>query len=195
LNITRELPQINTRLEFAETSPSSHPVTTPGFNEVAPSLLPPYEPGSMISCTDCHGSEEGTGASTESAVGPHGSVFEYMLVRNYVTIDETPESSTAYALCYGCHDRFSILNDESFGEHDKHIRGDDTPCSVCHDPHGISDTQGGSANHQFLINFDINVVSPTVFGELRWEEGDLGPGSSRCYLACHGVEHDGWEDY
>jgi len=74
------------------------------------------------------------------------------------------------------------------------VRGEDTPCSVCHDPHGISDTQGDETNHQFLINFDLNVVSPTIFGELRWEEGDRGPGSSRCYLSCHGAEHDGWED-
>ncbi len=107
---------------------------------------------------------------------------------------DVPESSAAYALCYGCHDRFSILNDESFGEHDRHRRVEETPCSVCHDPHGISDTQGDATNHQFLINFDVNVVFPTAFGDLRWDEGDRGPGSSRCYLACHGVEHDGWQD-
>lgn len=195
VNITRQIPQINTRLEFEETALSAHPVTNAGFNEDVPSLLPPYEqPGNMVSCTDCHGSDENTADGGSGPNGPHGSVYEYLLVRNYNTIDNVPESSYEYALCYGCHDRFSILNDESFGEHDKHIRGEDTPCSVCHDPHGISDTQGSSANHQFLINFDINVVSPTVFGELRWEEGNMGPGSSRCYLACHGVEHDGWED-
>jgi len=192
VNITRDLPQINTRLEFDDTSVSSHPVIDAGFNSNVPSLLPQFVPGSMISCTDCHGNESGPADGGRGPAGPHGSIFEYMLVRNYSTLDRTPESSSAYALCYGCHDRFSILNDESFGEHDKHIRGEDTPCSVCHDPHGISDTQGDSMNHQFLINFDINVVSPTAFGELRWEEGDLGPGSSRCYLSCHGVEHDGW---
>jgi len=194
LNIARQIPQINTRLEFAESNASAHPVTSPRFNQYVPSLLPPYTPDSMITCTDCHGNNENTADGGRGPNGPHGSIFENLLVRNYNTIDNVPESSTAYALCYGCHDRFSILNDESFGEHDKHVRGEDAPCSVCHDPHGISDTQGDSTNHQFLINFDVNVVSPTAFGELRWEEGNFGPGSSRCYLACHGVEHDGYED-
>lgn len=195
VNITRQIPQINTRLEFVETALSAHPVTNRGFNQNVPSMLPPYDqPGNMISCTDCHGSDDGATTGGNGPDGPHGSVFEYLLVRNYNTIDGTPESSSTYALCYGCHDRFSILNDESFGEHDKHVRGENTPCSVCHDPHGISDTQGDATNHQFLINFDVNVVSPTSLGELRWEEGSFGPGSSRCYLACHGVEHDGWED-
>lgn len=195
LTITRQIPQINTRLEFAESNPSSHPVTNARFNQDVPSLLPTYTPDSVISCTDCHGNDENTADGGAGPDGPHGSINEYLLVRNYNTIDNVPESSDAYALCYGCHDRLSILNDESFGEHDKHVRGEDTPCSVCHDPHGISDAQGDSLNHQFLINFDVNVVSPTALGELRWEEGDLGPGSSRCYLACHGVDHDGWEDY
>jgi predicted CXXCH cytochrome family protein len=195
VNIARQLSQFNTRLEFQESNPSAHAVLAPRPNQFVPSLLSEYTADSVISCTDCHGSDENTGDGGTGPDGPHGSIYEYLLVRNYNTIDNVPESAYEYALCYGCHDRFSILNDESFGEHDKHIRGEDTPCSVCHDPHGISDTQGNSANHQFLINFDINVVSPTTFGELRWEEGDLGPGSSRCYLACHGVEHDGWEDY
>jgi predicted CXXCH cytochrome family protein len=195
INISRQLQQTNTRLEFSINNPSSHPIEGPRNNQFVPSLFPNYQPDSMISCTDCHGNDEGTVSGGSGPDGPHGSVNEYMLVRNYNTIDNVPESPVEYALCYGCHDRNSILGDESFGEHDKHIRGEDTPCSVCHDPHGISDTQGDAFNHQFLINFDFNVVSPTAFGELRWEEGDLGPGSSRCYLACHGVEHDGWEDY
>lgn len=103
-------------------------------------------------------------------------------------------SYNAYALCYGCHDRNSILGDESFAEHDSHVRGHNTPCSVCHDPHGISETQGDSRNHQYLINFDINVVSPNSLGDLYWEEGVQGPGSSRCSLACHGVDHNNTED-
>ena len=195
IDITRQIPQINTRLEFAESNPTSHPVTFPRSNPFVPSLLPPYTPDSIITCTDCHGNDDNTADGGTGPDGPHGSNNEYLLVREYNTIDNVPENFTAYALCYGCHDRNSILNDDSFGEHDKHVRGEDVPCSVCHDPHGVSDTQGDSINHQFLINFDINVVSPTAFGELRWEEGDLGPGSSRCYLACHGEEHDGYEDY
>ena len=195
VDITRVLQQTNTRLEFSIANPSFHPVEGRRNNQFVPSLLPPYTTDSIISCIDCHGTDDNTADGGPGPDGPHGSINEYLLVRNYNTIDNVRESSVEYALCYGCHDRNSILNDDSFGEHDKHVRGEDVPCSVCHDPHGISDTQGDSANHQFLINFDVNVVSPTSLGELRWEEGDLGPGSSRCYLACHGQEHDGWEDY
>ncbi len=195
INISRLLQQTNTRREFSIDNPSFHPVEGPRHNQFVPSLFPTYLPDSVISCTDCHGNDDGKGIGGSGPDGPHGSMNEYLLVRTYNTIDNVPESPVEYALCYGCHDRNSILNDESFGEHDKHIRGEDTPCSVCHDPHGVSDTQGTFENNQFLINFDINVVSPTSLGELRWEEGDLGPGSSRCYLACHGEEHDGYEDY
>ena len=194
VNITRVLQQTNTRLEFSITNPSFHPVEGRRNNLNVPSLLSPYTPDSIISCTDCHGNDDNTADGGAGPDGPHSSMNEYLLVRNYNTIDNVPESSVEYALCYGCHDRNSILNDESFGEHDKHVRGEDAPCSVCHDPHGVSDTQGSFANHQFLINFDVNVVSPTSLGELRWEEGSRGPGSSRCYLSCHGEEHDGWED-
>ena len=194
VNITRLLQQTNTRLEFSIANPSFHPVVGRRNNPLVPSLRPPYTPDSIISCTDCHGNDDSTADGGAGPDGPHGSVNEYMLVRNYNTFDNVPEASVEYALCYGCHDRNSILNNESFGEHDKHVRGEDVSCSVCHDPHGISDTQGTSLNHQFLINFDVTVVSPTSLGELRWEEGDRGPGSSRCYLSCHGTEHDGWED-
>ena len=105
-----------------------------------------------------------------------------------MTLDNTQESPSNYALCYNCHDRDSILNDESFPEHDKHIRGEDTPCNVCHDPHGISATQGNSVNNSHLINFDGSVVSPNGQGLLRFE--DRGERAGSCDLSCHGEDHD-----
>ena len=106
---------------------------------------------------------------------------------NYVTTDNTPESPSAYALCYNCHSRDSILNDESFGEHDKHIRGEDTPCSVCHDAHGVSAVQGNPKNNSHLINFDTGVVQPNSQGILRFD--DQGRYSGSCDLMCHGKDH------
>ncbi|NOZ45215.1 MAG: hypothetical protein GXO79_00380, partial [Chlorobi bacterium] len=106
------------------------------------------------------------------------------------TADYTTESSTNYELCYSCHSRTSILSDNSFGEHDVHIRGEDTPCNACHDPHGISSSQGNSTNNSHLINFDLNIVSPNSNGDLYFE--DKGLFSGRCRLKCHGRNHRQW---
>jgi hypothetical protein len=110
------------------------------------------------------------------------------LERNYTTRDDTPESAYDYALCYKCHRRASILDDESFPEHSRHIRDEDTPCSVCHDAHGISMTVATGSDHTHLINFDTTVVRPlTQFGGLRFR--DLGRFAGSCTLTCHGRDH------
>ena len=108
-------------------------------------------------------------------------------MREYRTLDNTPESPSNYALCYSCHSRDSILGDESFAEHDKHIREEETPCSVCHDPHGVSAVQGNPTNNSHLINFDTVVVRPNSLGDLRFE--DRGRYAGSCDLSCHGSDH------
>jgi hypothetical protein len=75
----------------------------------------------------------------------------------------------------------------SFTEHNKHIGEENTPCSVCHDPHGISNTQGNSFNNSHLINFDLEIVRPDNRGRLQFE--DRGRFAGQCYLNCHGKEH------
>jgi hypothetical protein len=103
-------------------------------------------------------------------------------------MDNTAESATAYQLCYRCHDRTSILNDESFPLHRLHVQQNNTPCSVCHDPHGISSTQGNSTNNAHLMNFDTTIVLPNpVNGKLEYRM--LGPRAGQCSLSCHGVTH------
>ncbi len=179
--ITRQIEQNNVRLEFDLANPSFHPVEGAGVNNDVPSLIAPLTESSVIYCTDCHASD---GASP---AGPHGSIYPQILKYRYETTDFTQESATNYELCYSCHDRNSILGDQSFDDHDKHIRGEDTPCSVCHDSHGISNTQGNNTNNTHLINFDLNVVSPDQMGRLRFE--DLGNFRGRCYLTCHGKNH------
>ena len=181
--ISRLLPQDNVILEFATNNPSYHPVEGPGNNSNVPSLISPLTASSVIYCTDCHSSD-----GTSSPKGPHGSTFTPMLKLQYITDDNTPESATAYALCYSCHNRSSILNNSSFGEHDKHIRGERTPCSVCHDSHGINSGQGNSINNSNLINFDLSIVSPNSQDRLYFE--DQGMFRGRCYLTCHGEDHN-----
>jgi predicted CXXCH cytochrome family protein len=182
---SRQIEQNNVRLEFDPANPSHHAVTSAGVNPDVPSLIAPLTESSIIYCTDCHASN-GSGAPA----GPHGSIFPAQLKYQYETADFTVESSTAYELCYHCHSRTSILNDESFGAHDEHIRDIRTPCNACHDPHGISHTQGNSTNNAHLINFDRAIVSPANNGMLAYES--TGVFSGRCYLNCHGQNHMGF---
>ena len=181
---TRQIEQNNVRLEFDPANPSHHAVTSAGANPDVPSLIAPLTESSMIYCTDCHGSD-GSG----SPEGPHGSIYPAQLKYQYQTADHTAESASAFELCYHCHSRTSILNDESFASHDEHIRDIGAPCNACHDPHGISHTQGNSANNSHLINFDRSIVSPALNGLFYFE--DLGVFSGRCYLNCHGQNHMG----
>ena len=180
--ITRQITQTNTRLEFTPSGPSFHPVAGPGVNRNVPSLKSPMTVAATIYCTDCHNSESSSGAK-----GPHGSVYRPLLERNYETSDQLAESEQAYALCYKCHSRNSILNDESFPKHRKHLEAK-APCSACHDPHGISSSQGTSSNNSHLINFDINIVAPDPTTGRR-EFVDLGELAGRCYLKCHDEVH------
>jgi len=180
--VTRVINNLNARQEFHPTSISYHPVTTIGTNPDVPSLIPPLTENSVILCEDCHSSPAGY------AAGPHGSDFQPILKLNYSTTDFTAESSQAYALCYSCHDRTAILNDQSFKEHKKHIQGEDAPCSVCHDSHGISASTGSAINNTHLINFDNSVVFPDPNTGLL-EFRDLGAGKGECYLECHNKKH------
>ncbi|MEJ2647209.1 MAG: cytochrome c3 family protein [Sedimentisphaerales bacterium] len=180
--ITRQITQTNTRLEFDPSNPSFHPVVSSGVNQNVPSLISPMTVASIIYCMDCHSSD-----SSSTARGPHGSIYQYLLAWRYETSDFTQESSFSYELCYKCHSRNSILNDESFTKHKEHL-DEQIPCSACHDPHGISTAQGTRLNNSHLINFDISIVQadPTT-GRLEFEDTGLFHG--RCYLKCHNKTH------
>ncbi len=183
LSITRQIEQLNTRMEFDINNPSFHPVEARGVNNDVPSLRSPYTTQSIIFCTDCHNNDSNSGPA-----GPHGSNNRYLLAENYETADFTRERYSSYALCYKCHDRNSILNDRSFEKHREHISGAKASCSICHDPHGISHLQGNSTNNRHLINFNTTIVEPDSQGRLRFE--DLGRFKGRCYLKCHNKKHE-----
>jgi len=179
----RQIVQNNVRLEFAMGNPSYHAVVGQGVNPNVPSLIAPNTTTTIMYCSACHASD-GTGAPS----GPHGSIYPHILVRQYITADPNTESAAAYALCYNCHSRTSILGDASFKAHEKHIAGENTPCNTCHDPHGISSTQGNSTNNSNLINFNVSIVTPSSGGILRYDDQGLYRG--RCYLTCHGENHN-----
>ncbi len=185
--ITRQYTRTDKRLQFDSANPSYHPIVSIGKNTSVPSLLSPLTTNSRIYCTDCHAASDGPGAGGTGPAGPHGSSYEHILERQYNTLDGVNYSQNLYDLCFKCHSATSILNDESFGEHDEHIRGEDVGCGVCHDPHGVSSLDGNSTNNSHLINFDTSVVTP--FGGVL-EFRDNGTFKGSCVLVCHGEEHD-----
>jgi len=169
------------RRQFLPTAASAHPVTFLSRNQAdVPSLLPAWRGPRFINCQDCHNHPDAAAVGGVLVNGPHTSPFEHLLVARYETRDFTSESPQSYALCYRCHDRTSLLNDESFPLHRAHVVRGRTPCSACHAAHGVA---GSATQHSHLINFDLAIVG----GERLFV--DSGRFSGSCTLTCHGVRH------
>ena len=167
---------------FATSVRSQHPVTVNSPETRSPSLIEKGMTGGIMKCSSCHRSEDPDGPS-----GPHGSNNEFMLSGNYDRGVYVNESSFAYEFCYSCHDRVSILANESFPYHREHIEGDTlngvqgTSCFTCHASHG-------SPDHPHLIRFNLQAVSATSSGlPVQYQETGLGSGT--CVLECHGHNH------
>lgn len=89
------------------------------------------------------------------------------------TVETTVTGLTAEPeeLCAGCH--------ESSGGN-LHVPYAGGRCIICHNPHG--------SQAPALINFDLSIVGPSRTGRLGYTE--IGRGQARCYLTCHGHNHD-----
>jgi predicted CXXCH cytochrome family protein len=187
--LRRAVTDVNLRRVFDLSSPSFHPVEGPGRGADVPSLVPPLTTASIVYCGDCHASDTGPGAGGTSPRGPHGSIYAHLLERNYSTLDDTPESPAAYALCYKCHDRTKLLDpaQSAFGRHATHVQADAAPCSACHASHGVSALQGNLVNNAHLVDFDVSIVSPNSLGVRQYTS--TGPRTGTCSLSCHGVDH------
>jgi predicted CXXCH cytochrome family protein len=162
------------------TNPSFHPVVAGGHAASVPSLLPPYNLSSRVNCTDCHANDDVSGPR-----GPHGSRVPKILGKGYWTTDGQAESPSAYALCYSCHDRRSILSDASFPVHKKHVVDERTSCATCHNPHGATSAR---ALIRFNEAFPTTGVVASSSGRLEFASSSAGRGT--CYLTCHGKNHD-----
>ncbi len=188
-NIIRQAQTTSIRLKIQPGNPSYHPIAASSPSSDTVSLIPGLPQGSRLRCTDCHNNDNGPRNNGNGPDGPHGSSYEFMLERNYTTRDGTTESHAEYELCYKCHRRASILGDESFKEHRKHIVEERAPCSACHAPHGVSQTVAtGSSDHTHLINFDTTIVRPEPSTGLMIFR-DNGTLAGSCTLICHGEEH------
>ncbi len=160
----------NIARKFDPGNASFHPVETAGRNRIMPSLRLPLSSVSLVTCADCHGNDDKIGSK-----GIHGSNYEGMLKLNY-SRDSGPEGPSAYELCYSCHDRNSILNDESFRSHKRHVVYGSVSCFACHDAHGTREFDN-------LMRFDRRVVFPNSNGQLSYLK--LASGRPRCLLTCH----------
>jgi hypothetical protein len=189
--VTRKIAQTNLRLKFDPAAVSFHPVGAKGKNLNVPSLRPPYTTDSVISCMDCHGSEQSKRAGGTGANGPHGSAYKGQLLARYETTDYTAYSTGAYALCFTCHDNTKVVADNGpFSKHKLHVDDKQTPCSACHDSHGVPSAQGSLTHNAALINFDTSIVLPDDVGHVI-EFTQTGAGHGTCTLKCHGKEHSG----
>ena len=182
----RVAPQFDMRLMFDPANPSSHPVEAPRSGASGFSVTPGWTVNSVTYCTDCHDNDTGPKAATPGAgpAGPHGSNIKHLLVNTYNSETDTRSA----ALCFKCHDSTKVAQTGSWRNnlHQDHHGG--YSCSTCHDPHGISSTQGNSTNNAHLINFDTRFVKPSSGGILRYD--NQGTNRGRCYLTCHGQNHN-----
>lgn len=156
---------------------SYHPVQAPASSR-SPSVRASLA-GREINCTDCHGSD------LEGVRGPHASTVPHILVRSYTALDGELEAPGTYALCYGCHDRESILRGDSFPQHKRHIVDLKSSCSTCHDPHG---SPRGRALTRLSPDARFGRLLPsTRTGRLAFDSP--GSGSGACHVSCHGKDH------
>jgi predicted CXXCH cytochrome family protein len=199
----------NTRAEF-NFLPSYHPVTRPRNLSVGPGGEVPslrsapitpagaplpgrtLSPASFIYCTDCHNNDSGRNLGTlQGPAGPHGSNLPHLLERTHAMElpPATPGAASPgvsyslaeYGLCNKCHDvEGSVLQNQSFPEHRRHVRQKNTACATCHDPH--------ASNAPMLVNFDLSIVGPNRRGLLEYRRTGFRQGT--CSLRCHGKDHD-----
>lgn len=187
--ISRQVASNSVLDQFGPGAPSAHPVVSARPEVDVPSLVDSLDPSAMIYCSDCHGDDTEPLDAAGSTGAPHGSRHRYLLRREYQTGEFVSESATAYALCYECHDRQSILANESFPGHRAHIVDQRASCATCHNAHGIDPAGGNAVNNANLMDFDLSVVAPNSGnGQLEFIST---PGlDDTCTLRCHGHDHD-----
>jgi hypothetical protein len=179
---------------FDGMNPSFHPVTADRRTNGA-SLLTQYQPGMFrVYCSDCHNSDQSVRAGGAGPNGPHGSMYEHILLAAYsMPAAGTPLSpyfSTLYDLCFRCHsESYVMTSGSSFtnggtNEHTAHVNGRRTPCFACHDPHGVPVADGAtSANNAHLINFDKGYAAGPLVPIPQYTS--TGPASGSCKVTCH----------
>lgn len=163
-------------------NPSHHAVEGPGANPgIDPmAFVAGWSASSTVRCGDCHGPDFG------SVRGPHGSIYEHLLVADYPA-SPAPRTMTSNELCFRCHSFDVYANDQSPGMvlhasrfngsgaqlgHAGHVAGQSVPCYACHTTHG-------STTQPFLL---VTGRAPGLLSYTRTVSGGT------CTPTCHGTE-------
>ncbi len=89
--------------EFSPQNASYHPVVASGTNaSMTQALLSPWTSTSVMTCSECHGSSDASGAS---ARGPHASAYANILKKPYSSNVNAPQP--AGDICFTCHSLYT----------------------------------------------------------------------------------------
>ena len=196
---------------FAKEAASSH---APGATSAAHPELPSLRSGlftGTLDCGSCHDNSNPDGPR-----GPHFSAFPHLLKAGYGREgDVAGTGDRANDLCFGCHDKTSILENQSFPLHAQHISGFTGATALKRRPDpsqlpqrpawagqltsGLAAALGqptpcatchdphGSRKSPALIAFDKTVVARSSVGAIDFRS--TGPRHGNCTLTCHGYDH------
>jgi predicted CXXCH cytochrome family protein len=185
---------------FRSSAWSAHPVINTSTGNRG-NLVAGYGSAQYIYCSSCH--------------DPHGSSQPHLLKgANRDAFDHTVYSASQYQLCFSCHDEAWLFGTAPSAKlHKAHVQGshisgqpsgsnsaDYNPsyynwqasCSVCHDPHGVPNTSGGSpavqstaTNAAHLVNFQQRYVPYTAAYDSSartcFQSGTGGDGTTTCH--------------
>lgn len=156
--------QTDVARDFNPNNPSYHPIEAVGKNEYndngrdySASLVNGWAPDSMMTCTDCHGSE-----NPASPRNVHGSNNKNILKAPYTEDTGRAGYDTSNHLCFQCHDYTTYRggdkrtdNNTGFTNDKKenlHLVGDHKNAG-CMDCHGMT-PHGGPRPHLIAIQSD-----------------------------------------
>ncbi len=141
---------------------------------------------------------DGLGDSCRACHDQHGSSYRATLYAEYAIADYNvwTYGDGDYALCWTCHTEDAIIRDANGNKafnrfedlHDTHVRGEDTPCIVCHDAHAPHDSgEAGLIDFTFALDngYDIQLIGGRTPSNAFYISG----GQGFCYLRCHGQDH------
>lgn len=129
----------------------------------------------LLDCTSCHDNSNSTGPR-----GPHGSSYPHLLKALYGRESEVAAvGSHGDDLCYTCHDRASILGNQSFPWHAQHIGGftaaalRTVPTILRPAPQAIPTPRGWSPWADFAAGSAAGVGKPTACATCHDSHGSL----------------------